>query len=434
MKITFIRPNMHKQKAADALQPLVFALLAGLTPPDIETVLYDDRIEDIPFDEPSDLVAMTVETFAARRAYDIAAQYRQRGIPVVIGGFHPTLAPGEASQHVDSLVIGDAEQLWRQVIVDAERGRLQPRYQSSPMTSPLKTRFDRRIFEGKSYPRLELVQWGRGCIHHCDFCAIRAFYGRHHCRRSVNELIKEIEEADSKLFFVVDDNLFSNKHELQKLLEALKPLKIRWTCQISLDVARDKPLMRLMEQSGCQAAIIGFESLNPVNLRQMNKSWNEAGTEYTRAIRSFYDRGIMIYGSFVFGYDGDCLDTFNRSLEFALEHKLFVANFNPLTPFPGTALYRRLKAEKRLRHDPWWLDKDYQYGHASFHPRGMSAEELTRGCFEARKQFNSYSSILQRSLNARVNLRSYRHMLLYFAANYINRKAIYAKQGAYLGS
>ncbi|MCP4398951.1 MAG: B12-binding domain-containing radical SAM protein [bacterium] len=434
MKIIFIRPNMQKQKAADALQPLVFALLAGLTPPDIETVLYDERIEDIPFDEPGDLVAMTVETFAARRAYDIAAQYRQRGIPVVMGGFHPSLMPEEALQHADSIVIGDAEQVWRQVLADAERGDLQRSYRTYPMDSPLRISFDRRIFSGKSYPHIELVQWGRGCIHHCDFCAIHALYGTHQFRRPVEDVIAEIESLNAKLLFLVDDNLFVNKQELRRLLEALKSLNVRWSCQVSLEVARDKHLMKLMEQSGCKAAIVGFESLNPANLRQMNKSWNGAGQEYARAIRTFYDRGIMIYGSFVFGYDHDSPDAFDRSLEFALQQKLCMANFNPLTPFPGTPLYTRLQAEKRLIHEPWWLHEGYQYGHAAFHPRKMSAEELTRGCFEARKQFNSYSSIFQRALNVRVNLRSYWHMLLYFVANYINRKAIYTKQGAYLGS
>ena len=434
MKITFIRPNMQKQKAADALQPLTFAVLAGLTPPDIETVLYDDRIEDIPFDYPSDLVAMSVETFAARRAYDIAAQYRERGVPVIMGGFHPTFMPEEALQHADSIVIGDAEQVWRQVIVDAERGQLQRRYQARPLSSPLNTIFDRRIFKGKSYPQLDLVQWGRGCVHHCDFCAIHAFYGRQCCRRSVSDVISEIERLNSKLLFFVDDNLFRHAKELQELLEALKPLNVRWSCQISLEVARNKSLIKLMKQSGCQAVLIGFESLNPGNLRQMNKSWNQAGEEYASAIRTFYDHGIMIYGCFVFGYDDDTPDAFDRSLEFALQHKLFVANFNPLTPFPGTALYQRLRQEKRLIHNFWWLDDSYQYGHAAFHPRKMSAEELTQRCFEARKRFNSYRSICQRALNVRVNLRSYWHTVLYVAANYINRKAIYAKQGAHLGS
>lgn len=434
MKITFIRPNMQTKKSGDALQPLVFALLAGLTPPDIETVLYDDRIEEIPFDDPTDLVAMTVETFAARRAYDIAAQFRLRGVPVLMGGFHPTLLPEEALQHADSIVVGDAEQVWRQVLVDCERGQLQRRYQARSYPSPLKTVFDRRIFKGKSYPQLELVQWGRGCIHHCDFCAIHAFYGERRRQRTVEDLLAEIETLDGKTLFLADDNLFVDKRRFRNLLEGLKTLNVRWTCQISLEVARDKQLVRLMQQSGCKAALIGFESLNPASLKQMNKSWNQAGEEYARSIRTFYDCGIMIYGCFVFGYDEDGPDVFGRSLEFALQHKLFIANFNPLTPFPGTALYRRLQKENRLIYPSWWLDEHYRYGQAAFHPRKMSAEELARGCFDARKQFNSYSSIFQRAMNVNVNLRSYWHTLIYFTANYINRKAIYAKQDAYLGA
>lgn len=158
MKITFIRPNMNAQKAADALQPLVFALLKALTPLNVEMVFYDDRIEDVPFDAPTDVVALTVETFAVQRAYWIAERYHERGVPVVMGGFHPTLVPDETRQHADSVILGDAEAVWPHVIDDAQRRRLQPMYQAPPLSSPLNAIFDRRIFQGKAYPPLELVQ------------------------------------------------------------------------------------------------------------------------------------------------------------------------------------------------------------------------------------------------------------------------------------
>lgn len=434
MKVTFIRPNMNAKKSSDALQPLVFALLKSLTPPDIETVLCDDRIEVIPFDEPTDLVAMTVETFSARRAYHIASQYRQRGVPVVMGGFHPTLMPKEALKHATTVVIGDAEPVWTQLIADAKKGTLQPIYQAPPLSSPLKVSFNREIFKGKSYPALDLVQWGRGCPHHCDFCAIHAVYGSHTCQRPIDDVMAEIESLKSKFLFFVDDNIFVNKNHLISLLEALASLHVRWSCQISLDVVQDDRLMTLLAKSGCQVVLMGFESLNPNNLRQMKKQWNLAKQDYATAIKKIYDHGMMIYGTFVFGYDEDTTDSFERCLDFALRWKFFLANFNPLTPFPGTLLYARLRKENRLLYDSWWLEKTYQYGHASFQPRKMMADELTQGCFSARKRFNSYTSLARRAFNFTVNLHSWPHTFLYFVANAINRKAIYEKQGQPLGA
>ena len=434
MKITFIRPNMNAQKAADALQPLVFALLAALTPPDVETAFYDDRIEEIPFDTPTDVVALTVETFAAQRAYWIAARYRERGVPVVMGGFHPTLMPDEARQYADSVILGDAEAVWPQVVADAKRGNLQPSYIAPPLSSPLRTAFDRRIFQGKPYHSLELVQWGRGCPHSCEFCAIRAFYSTHQCQRPIERVIAEIAALDTeRMMFFTDDNLLADDAMFSELLTALIPLKRRWAAQISIEAAQNARMLKLLEQSGCQVILTGFESLSQANLRQMNKAWNTTAQDYESAIKRIYDHGIMIYGTFVFGYDGDTPDAFDRAVEFAIRQRLFLANFNPLTPFPGTPLYRRLQREGRLLRERWWLDTAYQYGDAMFQPANMTPEELTRGCFEARKAFNSSVSMLRRAANIAVNLRSWRRATLYAAANYINRKAIFQKQGKALG-
>ena len=433
MRITFIRPNMNSRKASDALQPLVFALLAGLTPPDLETVLYDDRIEAIPFDESTDLVALTVETFSARRAYEIAARYRERNVPVVMGGFHPTLVPQEASQHATSIVVGDAETIWPQLIADFQQRRLQPVYRAAALSSPLNIFFDRRIFEGKPYPPLSLIQWGRGCSHQCDFCSIHAMYGTHQCQRPVDDVIAEIEALNSQWLFFVDDNLLANRKQFSTLLEALKPLHIRWSCQISLDVSHDKKLMTLLEQSGCQAVLIGFESLTPGNLRQMNKQWNLAGLDYAAVIKQFYDRGIMVCGTFVLGYDGDTPDSFEQYLDFALAHKLFLANFNILVPFPGTPLYRRLQEKGRLIRETWWLDDTYQYGQAVFHPKQMTADELTQGGFDVRRRFNTRTSILRRAFHHKANMRSWRNVMFHLAVNAINRREILGKQGGFLG-
>jgi radical SAM superfamily enzyme YgiQ (UPF0313 family) len=218
-----------------------------------------------------------------------------------------------------------------------------------------------------------------------------------------------------------------------ELFRALIPLRIRWSCQVSIDVAADDALLRLLEQSGCTTAVVGFESLDAENLRQMRKAWNLRALDYESAVRKFRDHGIMIYGSFVFGYDHDTVDSFARCLDFAMRAKFYLANFNPLTPMPGAALYDRLHREGRLLHDRWWLAPDYRYGHATFRPRGMTPDQLTEGCFRARQEFNRYSSIARRACDPRANARDLYRLGLHVASNLVSRREIQRKQGQALG-
>ncbi len=432
-KITYIRPNMTRVRSTDAMQPLAFAVLAGLDPADVETVLIDERLEPIRYDDPADLVAISVETYTARNAYQIAGRFRRRNIPVVLGGCHPTFVPTEALEFGDTVVLGDAEGLWQQVIRDARAGRLQAVYQQPEPPSIDGLRLDRTIFQGKRYAPVIPVQFGRGCRFACDFCSIHALYGSRLRQRPVDEVVAEIDDLGCKHVFFVDDNLFADKAQAEKLFRALIPLKIAWSCQVSIDVARNTELLNLMAKSGCHAAVIGFESLNKDNLAQMKKEWNNKPEGYATAVRKLHDCGIMIYGTFVFGYDHDTVDCFEIALDFALRSKFFLANFNPLTPTPGTPLYDRLRAEGRLIYDPWWLAADYRYGQAIFHPRKMTADELTEGCYGTRLAFNRHSSILRRALDWKANSRNPYRLGLYLFANLVSRREIRRKQGLRLG-
>jgi radical SAM superfamily enzyme YgiQ (UPF0313 family) len=414
------------------MEPLVFATLSGLTPPDVERVLYDQRIESIPFDEPTDLAAITVETFTAKSAYQIATQFRRRGVPVVMGGHHPTLRPDEALKFADSIVVGDAEGVWTDLIEDARNGALKQTYQKR--YTPLRgLRPDRSIFQGKRYNPIALVQFSRGCRFACDFCSVHAFYGKNIRHRPVGEVVEEIKQLRQKYIFIVDDNLFANVAAARELLTALNPLQIRWACQASLDVAADRELVRLMADSGCISVILGFESLIEENVRQMGKAWNLKHGSYDKLVEAYKDNGIMIYGTFVFGYDHDTVDSFRMSLDFALRHKFLTANFNPLTPMPGTPLYERLHRQGRLIHDPWWLNPEFRYGQSWLHPRRMTAEQLAEGCLWARQQFNKCGNILRRALNFRANCRNFDNFCIYTAVNWVNRREIQRKQGQPLG-
>jgi len=434
MRITFIRPNLWGERSSDAMQPLVFAILAALTQSEHQISFYDENLESDIFDYETDLVAMTVETYTARRAYQIATKYRQRGIPVIMGGFHPSFLPNEALAFADSVVIGDAETVWKKVLSDARNDNLQRVYRGSNNFSLEGLVFDRSIFQGKRYSPIMPIQYGRGCRFACDFCSINAFYGNHQRQRPIPDIIKEIGELDSKLFLFIDDNLFNDLTETKKLLRALIPLNIRWACQVSIDIANHTQILDLMARSGCIAVLIGFESLNADNLKQMKKKWNLKDSDYLTAIKKFQDRGIMIYGSFIFGYDHDTVDSFDITVEFAIRSKFCLSNFNTLTPTPGAKLYEKLKREKRLIYDRWWLDPDFRYGMATFHPKNMTADELTEGCFQSRKKFNKYSSILLRASDFKTNCQSPFHLGAYLLANFIFRKEIFKKQGIQLGS
>src|SRR5688572_22506453 len=205
------------------MECLPAATLAGLTPKDVEVKFYDDRMERIPFDEPTDLVAISVETYTARRAYQIASEYRRRGIPVVMGGFHATLCTAEVQRFADAVVVGEAEAVWGTLIADFRAGRLQPLYKGDGRPRLSGGHPDRSIFEGKRYLPIGLIEAGRGCHFKCDFCAIQAYFGSTQKRRPIADIIAEVREVKKtrKLIFFVDDNITSNMDEAKAFFRAL---------------------------------------------------------------------------------------------------------------------------------------------------------------------------------------------------------------------
>jgi radical SAM superfamily enzyme YgiQ (UPF0313 family) len=433
VRLTLIRPNLGDYRSSDAMPPLAMGILAARAP-DWDVRFFDEKAERVPLDESTDLVALSVETFTAHRAYAIADAYRSRGIPVVMGGYHPTFLPDEALRHSDAVVIGDGEGSWERLLADVERGELQARYTGGNQLTLSDYRLDRSIYRGKKYAPMDLVQYGRGCRFACDFCSIHSFYGTDLRVRPLEGLLQEIETLNpGRLLFFVDDNLFGRKPDLLALLDAMTPLKRRWSCQISIDVARDESLLDRMARAGCEFVLIGFESLNEESLRQMNKSWNSVSGSYQRVVRALHSRNIGIYGTFVFGYDADTRESMARTVEFALESRLELANFNPLTPTPASALYDRLLSEKRLLKPEWWLMEGYRYGDAIFEPRGMRPEELTEGVFEAKRRFYTWRSITDRVLRAETGFSLFRRGMI-TVANVICRREIYKKQHRRLGA
>ncbi len=431
--ITLIRPNMGNYRSNDALPPLAMAILAARTPKEVKVTFYDDRVEVIPEADTPDLVALSVETFTARRAYEIAEGYRKRGITVVMGGYHPTLMADEVLQYADAIVIGDAEGSWERILEDFQQGKLQRRYSGGNSNALDDYRMDRTIFSGKKYVPVELVQYSRGCRFTCEFCSIDAFYHHQVRVRPIDSVIEEIKGLDrKKLLFFVDDNLFSSRKELDQLLDAMVPLKIRWSCQISIDVAKDDALLDRLRASGCIFVLIGFESLSEENLKQMGKSWNKVSGEYKKIVDKFHQRGMAVYGTFVFGYDYDTPELIEQSVQFAMEAKLEIANFNPLTPTPGSGLYNRLLKEGRMISEKWWQDEMFRYGDPIFEPKLMSPEVFAEQCFEAKKRFYAWNSIFKRVFLSKTKFSLFRFVMV-LLANVVSRKEIYQKQNRTLG-
>jgi len=377
--------------------PLVLPLLAGLTPPEVEVRLLDENVEPIDTDATADWVAITCMTASAPRAYALADAFRQRGIPVVMGGIHPTVMPEEAALHADAVVIGEAEPVWGQVLADLSSGKLKPRYESAQYSDLVGLPHPRRdLLRVERYLTTNIVQTGRGCPNACAFCTVSAVFGRH-CRfRPVPEVIEEVRTLRGWVGFV-DDNIAASRPRAKELFEALIPLHIRWVGQGDLAMAKDPELLSLAARSGCQAMFIGLESLSPEVLRAAGKAPN-LGLDMGEAVTAFHKAGIEIIGSFVLGLDGDDAGSFARTVEFAERHKLVAAQFAVLTPFPGTAVHRQMESEGRILDHDW---SRYTMSNVVFRPQQMTDLELQQGQAYAYRCFYSIPSIVRRSLTVR---------------------------------
>ena len=441
MKLTLIKPNIGRMEHSlyvdeGRMEPLQLGVLAALTPPDVEVALYDDRVESIPYDEPTDLVAITVETYTARRAYEISAEYRQRGVPVIMGGMHPSLIPAEVKPQADSIFIGDAEFLWKQVIADFRRGQMRPVYRA-PVGPPQPGALTRRdIFKGKGYLPITLLQFSRGCRFACNFCAVSKYFEKTQYCRDVREVVQEIEAAEKQVLFFVDDNILSNFEAAKALFRALIPLKVHWVSQGSIDMTQDLELMELMVKSGCLGLVVGFESINPDSLRWMKKSPNFIGgfRHYESQLKIIRDYGLQLWAAFTLGHDYDTQMSIEQTLAFAWENKFTFAAFNILVPYPNTPLYNKLQAEGRLLYDgKWWLHPEYRFNYAAFQPHTMSPEELTESCWRCRSSYNSIGSLIWRVFDFKTNMRSLYKLGVYLKYTPIFRKEVFKKHGMRFG-
>ena len=399
------------------------ALLAALTPADIEISILDEMYDTVNFDLKVDLVGLTVTSKTVARAYQIADQFRSRSVTVVLGGIHPTILPGEAIQHADAVVIGESEDLWGRVLKDIKNGLLSRFYRADQFPSLSNLPIARReLFKSHRYDFVNLVQTSRGCPYACHFCSISKIYGKGVRSRPVDEIIEEIKTLQGDRLFFIDDNIVGRPDHAEQWLTRLAPLKKKWIAQASVTVAHNDRLLRLLQKSGCQGLFIGFETISAEGLKEANKKWN-MNRDYLETIHKLHDHGISLVGSFIVGFDSDDRSCFERMLDFAIKSRMEAADFGVLTPYPGTVLYDRLKKEGRLIDDRWWLK--YKSEDVVYMPKQMTREDLYEGWISMMREYYTIPTIFKRCSTG-INRRSLFANVLNYKVNMGYRRNAYA--------
>jgi radical SAM superfamily enzyme YgiQ (UPF0313 family) len=396
VKIELIVPAVEENAR---IPNLAFPILAGLSPTDVEISFTDDLLTPVDLKKDLkqvDLVGITVLSKTALRAYEIADAYRKKGIPVVLGGIHPTALPGEAKEHADSVAIGEAEEVWPHLLEDVRMGNLKPFYRQEGYTELSKIPIPRReILPKRGYLPLDVVQVTRGCPFRCEFCTVQKFFGETYRVRPISDVVEEVRRLPHRWMMFNDDNIIGNPSYSKELLKALIPLKKKWFGQVSLSGLKKVENIEWLAKSGCNSLFIGFESLSKKNLMRSQKFQNDP-SEYREIIESLHRFGIAICGSFVFGFDEDDPSVFEETVSFSIQTKLFSAIFMILTPYPETAFYHRVKNEGRLVQDQWWLLEKPEDSAPYFLPMKMSAEVLREGWKRAWREFYAFPSIWKR--------------------------------------
>ena len=377
---------------------LALPLLAALTPDDWETELIYEVIEDVPFDTDADLIGVSTMGHGVIRSIDIAKEYRRRGKTVILGGYMASIMPEEAVKYCDSLIIGDAELVWQQMLSDFENGNLKKTYEK-PLEgnwySTPSPRFD--LLEGKNLGDFLPVQAGRGCPNSCSFCSVSCLYRGRYVKRPLPEVIRDIEQIKSlgyKKILLLDDNIFSDRKYLDSLLDTLIKLDISWMSQCEITIGKDDELLEKLQRSGCTTLSFGLESISRESLISMDKSW-AVPAEYDSLIQNIRNHGIDVSTEMVVGGEGDTLESIRMTKDFIERNKISVPRFYILTPFPGTRFFDQIKEEGRLVNNDIY---SYDGTSAVYRPKNMTPDELTQAYWELYSELFTIKSIIKRNI------------------------------------
>jgi radical SAM superfamily enzyme YgiQ (UPF0313 family) len=398
MKVMLVAPRIGEQGSDSSVKPLFPPLslmtVAALTPQDVEVEIVDEAVRPVDFNNTdADIVGITATTAAADRAYELADRFRELGKPVVIGGVHATALPNEAAMHADSVVIGEAEGKWQTLIDDFRRGKLQKFYATDVRPDPKDIPIPRRdLIDPQNYVFANTVQTARGCPYNCAFCSVTSFFGGTYRTRPIESVLQEIKDLPGSLVLFVDDNIIGHPKYSRELFNLLRPLGKRWIGQASLTLLKNPDLVRMAADCGCVGLFVGMESLSDETLAHVGKKINKR-QDYERAIEVLHNAGIAIVASFVFGFDEDSEDVFEKTVDFIERSGIDAAQLSILTPFPGTRLYDELSSQGRIVETRWSF---YDGSHVVYKPARLSPEALLEGLRWAYKRVYSYKSIIRR--------------------------------------
>ncbi|MBE0646751.1 MAG: B12-binding domain-containing radical SAM protein [Bacteroidales bacterium] len=409
--------------------PLGLGMVAALTPPDWQVKIWDENFREFRFRE-ADLVGITAVTASVNRAYEIAAVYRGKGIPVILGGIHASYLPDEALQYVDSVVIGEAEGVWEQVIRDFESDNLKPCYQA-PLCEMKHVPAARHDLFHPGY-LFASIQTSRGCPMDCDFCSVPAFNGNKYRLRDVENVLDEIESVPHPMLYFVDDNIIGYNKKAEEHAVALfegmirRGLKKDWFAQASLNIAEKPEILKLAARSGCRMLLIGIEAENETALESTNKKLNlRMGVDsYKAAYRTLHKQGINVLGAFIYGMESDTVEAIRNRTNYILKSSVDVTQASVMTPLPGTKLYRRMKDEGRILCTDF--PQDWQHFHFTdvvFQPGGMTPKELAEAVDEAYGRIASMGEIRRRFLRTWWNTKSLRSAVWAWNSN-LNYRSI----------
>lgn len=415
MKILLISPAVceTRRTVKELMMPqLALYILEGLTPAEHEVKIVEEEVATINLEESCDLVGISCMTANAPRAYELANEFRNRGKTVVLGGVHPTILPEEALEHADSVVIGEAEGVWEDLLQDFAAGKLNKRYHN-PL--PDLTRYVEKDFKKIIKKRLFSIvpiMTTRGCPYNCDFCCVTDLFGKTIRHIPIENVVKDIVNSGSKNFMFLDDNIIGHPKFAKELFRALIPLKIRWVGQASISFLKETELLQLAADSGCKILFIGLESVNETQQKKLKKSMKD-NEELRLTIKNIKKMGILIHASMIFGFDSDTKKVFRETVKFLIKAKISTVSFNILTPYPGTKTHEELKRAGRLLTDNW---KYYDHNTVVFEPKNMTPLELQIGKILARTRFYRIFSFLSRLMG---NMTS---PVLFTATNYGHMK------------
>lgn len=406
-KILFIQPTQYgadgttlcKQKVIH-LPGLAFALLAAYLPEHWRAELLIEVVDDIDFDADADLVAIGAMGHAIYRGFEIADEFRRRGRPVVMGGYMVSIAREMSAAHADALVIGDAEKSFPRLLEDFENGGLQPVYEDEidDLADLPVPRYD--LLTDKPIGNMLPVQAGRGCPHSCSFCSIACLYRGKYLPRPLDEVVRDIEAVRAlgfKRFYLIDDNLVSNPGFLEKLCDAVTPLKMKWATQCSVNLAKNPRLLEKVVASGGELMSFGLESISQEGLDKLDKAWLEV-EDHERHIGTLSRAGVVVSTEMIVGTDGDTEESIRETLAFVDRNRIPIPRFYILTPIPGTDLYEEMKAAGRLVTDDWTL---YDGTRCVHRPAKIDPEELTEMYWWLNGEIFSWRSIYRRVLGNR---------------------------------